>query len=288
MVVAAAFVAIAFVLFVGWRRAAPVPVMVGDGPPDFRAESIEFRSQSGALVHGWFVPAPGARAVVILLPGVRANRLSMVERARFLRDAGYAILMIDFQGTGETKGDRITFGWLESRDVLAAAAFARQRAPGVPMVALGSSLGGAAALLATPPLHVDALILEAVYPTIEKATANRLRMRFGSIGPLGVPLLLLQLRGRLGVSHDDLRPIEHIASVGCPVFVIGGAEDRHTTAEDTRSLFARAREPKELWLVSGAAHVDLHRARKEEYERRVLGFLERVTSSPAAATRTGP
>ena len=32
-------------------------------------------------------------------------------------------------------------------------------------------------------------------------------------------------------------------------------------------------EPKQLWLVPGAAHVDLDRFAGAEYERRVLDFL---------------
>jgi hypothetical protein len=38
-------------------------------------------------------------------------------------------------------------------------------------------------------------------------------------------------------------------------------------------LFAAAREPKQLWLVEGARHVDLIRYDREGYERTVLGFL---------------
>jgi alpha/beta superfamily hydrolase len=48
--------------------------------------------------------------------GVRANRLSMVERARFLSYAGYSVLLFDFQGHGESTGQHITFGYLESKD----------------------------------------------------------------------------------------------------------------------------------------------------------------------------
>ena len=47
----------------------------------------------------------------------------MIDRGRFLRRAGYSVLLIDFQATGETKGDHITFGWKESQDVLAAMNF---------------------------------------------------------------------------------------------------------------------------------------------------------------------
>jgi pimeloyl-ACP methyl ester carboxylesterase len=64
-----------------------------------------------------------------------------------------------------------------------------------------------------------------------------------------------------------------VAQLACPVFVIGGADDRHTPADETRAIFAAAHEPKQLWLVDGAAHVDLHGAAGTEYETRIARFL---------------
>src|SRR5436190_1956494 len=155
------------ILAVGWSLAHPVQTRIGNAPADLNAQPITFASDSGANVHGWWVPTEDDQGAVLLLPGIRANRLSMVDRARFLRRAGYSILLIDFQATGETKGDHITFGWKESRDVLAAVNFVHGVAPSDDVAIIGSSLGGVATLLATPPLKVDALVLEAVYPTIE-------------------------------------------------------------------------------------------------------------------------
>lgn len=40
-------------------------------------------------------------------------------------------------------------------------------------------------------------------------------------------------------------------------------------------MFACAQEPKELRLVDGAAHVDLHSANPTEYCKRVVNFLDR-------------
>jgi fermentation-respiration switch protein FrsA (DUF1100 family) len=261
---------------VGWMLGHPVQFRIGNPPDDLKAEPIMFESDSGTHVHGWWCPTEGNRSTVLLLPGIRANRLSMVDRARFLRRAGYSVLLIDFQATGETKGDHITFGWKESRDVLAAADFIQHTQPSTRIAIIGSSLGGAAALLATPPLKVNGLVLEAVYPTIEIATRNRLQNYLGSLGRFTAPLLLRQLHWRLGISVKDLRPIEHIASVTCPVLIISGEKDRNTRLEDTLMLFSRARSPKQLWLIPDAGHVDLHRAVPEEYESRILAFLKRM------------
>jgi fermentation-respiration switch protein FrsA (DUF1100 family) len=192
------------------------------------------------------------------------------------------VLLIDFQGTGESPGDVITFGWRERLDVLAAVGFLRRELPGQPISILGTSLGGAAALFATPPLRVECLIVESVYPSIDHAAANRLHRYLGAPGGLVEPLLLAQLKPRIGVGAEVLRPIDHVGNVACPLLVISGMKDQHTTVADTRALFAAARAPKELWLVDGAAHVDLCRFGGEAYRQRVLAFIaEAFDAKPA-------
>jgi uncharacterized protein len=137
--------AVICVLSVGWLLARPVQTRIGNPPSDLNAQPVTFASDSGADVHGWWCPIQNARGTVLLLPGIRANRLSMVDRSRFLHRAGYSALLIDFQATGETKGDHITFGWKESRDVLAAINFIRHADPTDRVAIIGSSLGGVAA-----------------------------------------------------------------------------------------------------------------------------------------------
>lgn len=200
----------------------------------------------------------------------------MIGRARFLHQAGFSTLLIDFRATGETPGRHITFGWEERYDVRGAVAFLRRIRPADRVFLIGSSLGGAAALLATPPLHADAIVLESVYPTIERATDNRMRNYLGPLGPLASGLLLMQLPKRLGISREQLRPVDHIGAIACPVLIISGADDHNTTRADTQLLFAQAHEPKELWLVEHAGHVDLHAAATGEYERRILAFFRRT------------
>ena len=104
----------------GSTLSRPVPARIGPPPASLRAEAVALTSQSGSVIRGWFSHVPTGRGSVLLLPAVRSNRLSMVRRAQFLREAGYSTLLIDFQATGESPGDAITFGWRERFDVLAA------------------------------------------------------------------------------------------------------------------------------------------------------------------------
>jgi fermentation-respiration switch protein FrsA (DUF1100 family) len=286
LLVALLVIAVVTVFAVGTMLSRPVPVRIGSPPPSLLAERVEFRSDSGPLIRGWLSRATAGGGAVLLLPALRANRLSMVHRAQVLRAAGYSTLLIDFQATGESEGDRITFGWRERLDVVAAVRALRAMLPREQIGIIGVSLGGAATLLAAPQLDVDAAILEAVYPSIDVAVENRLRIRFGVLGAALSPLLLVQLQPRLDVGVSELRPVDRIAQLRCPVFVIGGTADRHTTLAETQQLYAAAREPKELWLIPNVAHVDLLRVVGEPYRLRVLEFLNRTLRQPTRSSFT--
>lgn len=261
-------------LWVGSLLSAPAPRAVGPPPESLKAEVVEIPSESGSALSAWFAAPPEPRAGVVLLHCLRCNRLDMLPRAELLWRAGYAVLLPDLQAHGESPGEAVTFGHLESRDARAAIAYLRDRLGGLPIAGLGASLGGAAFLLAPGGPQVDALVLESVYPTIEEAVSNRIAIRLGPLSSFLAPLLLAQLEPRLGVAPKDLRPIDHIRALECPVLLLSGTDDLHTKAQETQRLFAAAPEPKQLWLVPGAAHQDLFRFSPEMYSRNVLSFLD--------------
>jgi len=244
-------------------------------PEDLGAQEVALRSASGSTIRGWFTSGrPGAGAV-LLLHGVGASRREMLARARFLRSAGHSLLLLDFRGHGDSSAARTTYGALESRDARAGVEFLRRALPGERIGVIGISMGGAAALLGPVPLPVDALVLESVYPTIEDAVRHRLDAWLGALGRALAENVLGWLFPRDGVTAADLRPIDRIREQTAPVLVIAGTADRYTPLAEARALYARAREPKALWEVDGADHVDLHAFAPAEYERRVVAFLAR-------------
>ncbi|WP_149496375.1 alpha/beta hydrolase [Roseiconus lacunae] len=265
---------------IGSRLVAPARQVIGQPPIEFEASTIEFESDSGALIRGWHLRPANSQGIIVLLHGIRSSRRMMLDRARMLYEAGFASLLIDLQSHGESSGEAITFGARERFDATAAVRIAKQIHPGQPIGVIGVSLGGASAILASP-LVVDAMVVESVYGDIRRAVHNRVEARLGPLSPLASSVLLYQLRYRLGIDPSELRPIDRIAKVGCPVMVISGSDDIHTTADETRALFAAANEPKSLWLVEGATHVDLYKAEPHEYRERVLEFLFRSMEKPA-------
>ena len=269
--------------------ARPAQTRVGPAPDNLGADTISFASASGSSIHAWFARGrPGAGAV-LLLHGVGEDRRIMLDRARFLHAAGYSVLAPDFQAHGESRGRHITFGALESLDAAAALGWLRGRMPGGRVGVIGVSMGGAAALVGPDgPLHADAFVLESVYPTIDDAVRDRLRVWLGPIGPSLTGLLLSTVSREIGVMPAQLRPIDAIARVTAPVLIAAGTVDRYTTLAETRALFANAPDPKELWAVDGASHVDLYAFAPEEYERRIGAFLEHALRPAPLASHAVP
>lgn len=236
---------------------APVPRVIGSPPEGLPIEPVSFASESGSTIAGWLIDAPDARATVVLLHPLRADRRAMLARGRVMQAAGYRALLIDFQGHGESSGEAITMGWRERHDATAAVAFVRDRWPEERIGVVGWSLGGAAALLGSP-LGIDAIVLESVYPTLEEAVQNRLAVRLvPALTRAVAPWLLWQVPWRLGVGVDEIRPIDSIFLVGCPVLVLAGGRDRRTPLTESRRLVVAGGETARMVAFPAAGHVDL-------------------------------
>ena len=264
---------------VGELLSGAVPTAVNTLSTDLAVEPVQIPVNStsedtDAPVQGWLVRGVRGRGMVLLVHSIRSNRVEMLSRARFLNEQGYGALLIDLQAHGETPGDRITFGARESEDVEAAVAYLRNSFPGERLGAIGVSLGAAAIVLAKPPLRLDAVVLESLHPTIREAVENRLRLHLGQFGPILAPLLLSQISLRLNISPEELDPISRIGDLNAPLLLISGTDDRHTTVAETQRLFDAARQPKELWIVPGGGHFNMHTYAGREYENRVSDFLE--------------
>jgi uncharacterized protein len=241
-------------------------------PADFPARALTI---PGTRIAAWWLDQGAGTPVVLLLHSIRADRSSMLSRARLLVRHGFSVALVDLQAHGETPGAAITFGWRESADVRAARAWLGREAPGRRVGVIGCSLGGAAVLLGPQPVGFDAAVLEAVYPRFRRAIEYRIRIRLGGLAPLLTPLLLVQIGPRLGVSPAELEPVRSMARLGAPVLVVAGSRDEHTTAAESDDLFQAAIEPKRLWVVDGARHQDLLAYDPAGYEAQVVGFLRK-------------
>lgn len=289
LVLIAAVLAITGLIAFGQLLVQPAQQSVGTPPASLNALSITIPYDHEQHSAAWFAPGlPGAGAV-LLLHGLRSDRRQMLARAHDLAERGLAVLLIDLPAHGESGGANMQFGRADSLAVQAALHFLHQQLPDEKIGIIGVSLGAAATTLAMPEsqAQASAVVLESMFATLQEAALHRMQTQFGSpLGRLLTPLLLWQLPLRFGFSAKDIRPIDQIAQLGAPVLIAAGTADLSTPWPETLRLFAAAAEPKQLWAVEGAGHVDLYDYDRAGYTAVVFPFLVQHLSQSTALPPT--
>ena len=56
----------------------------------------------------------------------------------------------------------------------------------------------------------------------------------------------------------ECRPEDHISNLGIPIMIIGATGDIVCPVEESKILYEKAREPKELFTIDGARHYDVY------------------------------
>lgn len=261
------------------RFTTPARRPLGSPPERFLSahEPVRFPARDGVMLAGWYAPRANTTKAVVLLHGYGTTRAQMLARARFFHDEGYAALLYDARGHGESGDALVSFGLFETRDLLGALDWLRGRGL-TEFSCVGASQGGATIALASAELRdVRWVILESVYPTLLDAVDRRFRRTFMLPGWLAGAAMIPMAEWRLGVKAETVSPRDAITALSCPVLVMTGELDTHTLPGGAREVFDRAREPKTWWLVPSAAHIDLYGFAKGDYEKRVRDFLAQTS-----------
>ena len=269
---------VAFVLISAEMLIQPAHASLGGVTPADRGlayEDVTLATSDGLTLKGWYLPSHNG-AAIILLHGYGGNRLEMLDRAALLAKHGYGVLLYDERASGESDGDKRTFGWLDVNDVPLALSYLHTRSEIDPqrIGILGFSIGGQIALRAAAQSdQIDAVIAEEPgfarisdvpdIPTLED--------KFYVVG-YWVGENWLSLRTGVPIPEGVLPALPRIAPR--PILFIATGQDYGRTL--VRYFFDEAGEPKHWWEVPETTHGGSPQARPEEYEQIVVGFLDRV------------
>lgn len=283
--VALALLAVCIVGCVGvWRVGSMLiarePRQVLAVPADLPFETVKLEQAGAPGLAGWVADRKGSCGAIVLLHGRGANRLAVVQRAKLLFNVGYSVVLFDLSGHGESGGTVQGFGYTERQDAARILTYARQRFPGQKLGALGSSLGAASLVFATPGTLADAYVLEQLYATLRETTAWR--MPFTVLRGLQADVLLAQMPVRLGFSADDVRPVDRVGRIGRPLILLAGTVDPFIDRGQVTALQDAAAGAELVWF-KGAGHVDLLRFDQSRYMNAVLPFLSKNLCQPGSS-----
>jgi fermentation-respiration switch protein FrsA (DUF1100 family) len=239
-------------------------------------EPTQFTAKDGIILRGVWIPAEGSERAVIYLHGHDSSHDFDIYKAVDLHAIGINVLLFDFRAHGRSDGKMMTFGYKERWDVLAAIELAQSK--GMRQIGLhGTSYGGLTAMLVAP-------ICREVKAVVSDGGPARLMTGAGAwADERGLPGWLTRAMAWLFFSITSIglrvnlfayEPIRWVSKISpCPILFIHG--DKDLFCADFDELYARAKEPKELWRLPEAGHTTASQLYPEEYTRRVTTFFSR-------------
>lgn len=279
VVLAVAYVGVAVYVANEVTRVARAPITRSSLVLAPAVEDVSFRTADGLLLRGWFVAVSKDRAAV-LVHGKDTNRLASdhtVRVARWLRDAGYSLLLFDLRGHGESEGERFSLGQHERKDVaaaidhLAGRGFALGR-----IVVVGESMGAGVAVqsVALRP-DVAAVVSDSGYADG--------RAIVDEAGPLetGLPdwytaAIVLAAKTLFGLDADAVDPERVVRAHPERAFLFIHCDDDGVVgAHHARRLRdASANIETRLWLAERCGHVGASERYPDEYRSRLITFVD--------------
>jgi uncharacterized protein len=237
------------------------PERAFDGTPqdwgikDF--EDVFFPAADGTRLHGWWVPGPDSRGVIVWFHGNAGNISHRLDNLRrLLNTVGFSIFIFDYREFGRSEGTISKAGtFLDAEGVLRYLTIERRLSPGE-LLLFGRSLGTALAVHAARSIKPLGMVLEAAFT----GTLDMLHRYF----PFGVPSSLTQ------TVYDNLSFIDRIT---CPILFIHGAEDQAIPVSMGQTLFDKATAPKFFYEVPNADHNDTYLVGGEAYFEKWRSFV---------------
>jgi uncharacterized protein len=238
-------------------------------------ENVSFTTSDGLELRGWYVPSRNG-AAVISFPG----RNGPQRQARMLARHGYGVLLFDRRGEGRSEGEPNSWGWSGQRDVYAAIDYLRTRPDVDPrrIGGIGLSVGGEMMIeAAAKDRRLAAVVSEGAGA---RAFSDAMDLPGGD--PVGRALGAIASGAKtaaISVFANQTPPANLKDLAGRiaprPVMLIADPDSGHGE-ELSRGYYRAAGEPKTLWEIPGAGHVNGIAAQPAQYERRVVGFFDRA------------
>lgn len=251
---------------------------------DLPCEEVILKTEEGALIKTWFIAGDIPQICIIVNAGYLGNRTQLLPAAKFFYAWGYSTFLMDARGQGEN-GGVFGFGAFYKKDIeLAMRTFETKGFTS--FVLLGYSAGATGSILAgAGKENVLAVIADSPF-------ANLSTLTFAPNSPLNdVPriflsffhwLLARKTEAKLGINPflltDALGAVGKVKNL----FLIHGERDKVVPPFHSEVLYQKAQSGipgiKRLWIIPEADHIEAWQRYPDEYQNRILSFLQECLS----------
>ncbi|MBD3879288.1 MAG: alpha/beta hydrolase [Quinella sp. 1Q5] len=253
------------------------PSLKAPPAPNFPAEDWTLESFDSLKLHAKiFYPAESSNRWAILVHGYGRDGTFAYDYADEYLKRGWNVLVPDLRAAGESQGQFITMGALESRDVFAWSNKILTKQPDAKIILHGVSMGAATVMMtaALAPKNLCAVVEDCGYTSAYDMFAAQLNKIFGLPEYPVMPCANIVCKFKTGVKISDAAPLAVVDKITVPILFIHGDEDGLVPFDMMGKLYDKAVAPKEKFIVAGAGHADCKPKNPAAYFDKVFTFLE--------------
>ncbi len=197
-------------------------------------ESVFINTSDQVTLHGWLVPAPEEKGVLLFFHGNTGNISHCLDSLKIFHDLGLSSLIIDYRGYGRSQGTVSEYGTYLDAEAAWNYLTEIKNIPSQKIAVFGRSLGAAIAAYSAAKHPPGALILESAFTSVPDMAAK--------LYPV-FPVRLL--------SRFQYNTRKSLLSVKCPVLIIHCPDDEIIPFENGLQLYQSAVEPKGMLEIQG-------------------------------------
>ena len=197
-------------------------------------ESVFITTDDGVKVHGWYVPATGPRASVLVFHGNGGNISHRLPLLWIFNQLRVDTFIIDYRGYGQSEGRASELGTYHDAEAAWRYLTAERGIRPEQIVLVGESLGGAVAVWLATRYRPAGIITLSTFTSIYD-----MARRYYPYLPVS---LLLRFH---------YPTLKWISQLTCPVLIAHSPEDEIVPFEHGQQLFRSAPEPKTFLELKG-------------------------------------
>jgi fermentation-respiration switch protein FrsA (DUF1100 family) len=251
----------AYLRFFEWRNLYHPAHKIEVTPSEFglQYEDVNFMSEDGRALHGWWIPHAQARGTVIHCQGNAGNIGDRAWMAADFHRLNVNVFLFDYRGYGESRGlptEQGTYRDARAAYEVVRAKYQDQESP--PVVLHGQSLGGAVAIQLALDKPVRGLIVESA---------------FSSVIDMGQKLYpLLPIKWFCHFRYDSASKVSRLH---IPKLFAHSRRDDLIPYDLGEKLYHNAAQPKEFVILEGS-HNEAGWMLTPAYWRAIEQFLDRL------------
>jgi fermentation-respiration switch protein FrsA (DUF1100 family) len=257
-------------------------------------EAVRFASEDGTGLYGWFLPARGkAVGTVLFLHGNAENISTHIASVAWLPARDFNVFLFDYRGYGASGGTPTLAGAQQDIEAAMQVLLLRADIDRSRIIVFGQSLGGALAAYYVAHARsrdaIRALVIDSAFSSYRGIVREKLAATWLTWPLQWLPALSVDER------FSPLPAMKLISPVA--LLVIQGDRDTIVPAHHAQRLYDAALDPKQLWIVPGAGHIQSLRDAAQQYrlvnyQRGVLSRGDKpsnpITQAPAHARSSLP